>query len=541
MDGLMQDYPLTLSHLVGRAERLFSRVPIASRSATGMTRYTYGEMCRRVHRLAHVLTKLGVRRGDRVGSFAWNSHRHLELYLAVPSFGAVLHTINIRLFAEQISYVINHAEDAILFVDDSALAAIEPLAAQLRSVRAYVVLSDGPVPETSLTPVFGYEDLLREAPESFPFPSLDENDAAGMCYTSGTTGNPKGVVYSHRALFLQSMAQAMVDGFGVSERDTVLSIVPMFHANGWNLPYSATMVGAAQVYPGAHPLPEDIARLIQDERVTVAAGVPTVWLGVLGVLEHKEYDLSSLRCAPCGGSAVPPSLIEAYDKRGVRIVQAWGLTETAPLATVSVPRKHMESWSPERLVAIRAKQGRILPALEIRAVDDSGNEVPWDGKSVGELQVRGPWVIRSYYNDPRSQDAFADGWFRTGDVASIDSDGYVQITDRAKDVVKSGGEWISSVELENAIMGHPKVFEAAVIGLPHEKWQERPLACVVTKPGQTLTKKELYDFLADKFAKWWLPEDIVFVDSVPKTSVGKFAKRELRERFKEYHWPRHSE
>jgi fatty-acyl-CoA synthase len=538
MQGLMQNYPLTLSHLVTRAERLFARQAIASRTASGMFRYTYGDACRRVRRLANVLRDLGVLPGDRVGTFAWNTHRHFELYLAIPSLGAVLHTVNIRLFAEQITYIINHAADTVLFVDDSLVKQLEPLAAQLKSVRAYVVMGDGPLPATSLKPVYRYEDLLATASDDFNFPQLDENTAAGMCYTSGTTGNPKGVVYSHRALFLQTMVQTMSDGMGVSEADRVLAIVPMFHANAWNLPFSATMVGAAQVYPGVQPTPEDIARLVQDERVTVAAGVPTIWMGVLGVLEQKRYDLSTLRCIPCGGSAVPASLIEAYDRLGIPIVQAWGLTETAPLATLSRPRSSMRSWPADKLLALRAKQGTIMPGLEIRAVDDNGREVPWDGQSVGELQLRGPWIIREYYNDPRSPEAFADGWFKTGDVASIDPDGYVQISDRAKDVIKSGGEWISSVELENAIMGHPKVLEAAVIGLPHEKWQERPLACVVPKPGQSITKDEVLGFLRDRVAKWWLPEDVAIVEAIPKTSVGKFATRELRERFKDYRWPR---
>jgi fatty-acyl-CoA synthase len=541
MQGLMQDYPLTLSHLVQRAERLFPRVPLSSRQPGGMFRYTYAEACLRVRRLANVLARLGVKPGDRVGTFAWNTHRHFELYLAVPSSGAVLHTINIRLLPEQIAYIINHAEDAVLFVDDSLLATLEPLAGQMPSVRAFVVMTDGKLPVSRLGPLYDYETLLADASVSFAFPRLDENAAAGMCYTSGTTGNPKGVVYSHRALFLQCMVQAMADSFAISEQDTILSVVPMFHANAWNLPFCATMVGASQVFPGAHPQPEDLARLIQDERVTLAGGVPTVWIGLLGVLEKQSYDLSSLRCVPCGGSAVPPSLIEAYDRLGVPIVQAWGLTETSPLVTLSRPRKHMREWSKEQLVQLRAKQGTILPGIEIRAVDDAGREVPWDGVSVGELQLRGPWIIREYYNDPRSGEAFADGWFKTGDIASIDIDGYVQITDRAKDVIKSGGEWISSVELENIIMGHPHVFEAAVIGLPHEKWQERPLACVVVKPGHALGKEEIYAFLRDRVARWWLPEDILFVDSIPKTSVGKFAKRELRERLKHYRWPNRSE
>lgn len=315
--------------------------------------------------------------------------------------------------------------------------------AELASVRAFVVMGDGAVPQTSLQPVYHYEELINAESADYDFPALDENSAAGMCYTSGTTGNPKGVVYSHRGLFLHTMAQAMTDGFGIGEADTILSVVPMFHANAWNLPFCGTMVGARQIFPGPHPTPEDIARLIDAERVTVAAGVPTVWIGVLGVLEKEKIDLSSLRCVPCGGSAVPPSLFESFDRLDVPLVQAWGLTETAPLVTVSKLRAGMRDWSPQKKLATRAKQGTLMPSLEIRAVDDNGNEVPWDGKSVGELQVRGPWIIKEYYNDPRSAEAFVDGWFKTGDVASIDPDGYVQISDRAKDVIKSGGEWIS--------------------------------------------------------------------------------------------------
>jgi fatty-acyl-CoA synthase len=537
MRGLMQDYPLTLAHLLYRAQRLFPDKMVASRGPAGMSRYTYAEMCRRVRRLANVLQQLEVHAGDRVGSFAWNTHRHLELYLGVPSSGAVLHTINIRLFPEQIAYIINHAEDAVLFVDDSLLPILEPLAQQLRSVRAFVVMTDDPLPDSSLQPLYSYEELLRSAPEEFAFPPLDENAACGMCYTSGTTGAPKGVVYSHRALFLQSIVQTMADTIAMCERDVVLAIVPMFHANAWNLPYAGTMVGAAQVYPGAHPQPEDLARLIQEERVTIAAGVPTVWISILALLQEEPYDLSSLRCIVCGGAPVPQSLIEAYDRLAIPMVQAWGLTETAPTATVSVPRRHMLSWPPEQLMAVRAKQGPVLPALEIRAMDDAGREVPWDGKSVGELQLRGPWIMSAYYNDARTPEALADGWFRTGDVASIDADGFVQITDRAKDVIKSGGEWISSVELENALMGHPQVLEAAVVGLPHDQWQERPLACVVPKPGQTIDKADLRAYLAARVPKWWLPDDFVFLDAIPRTSVGKFAKRELRTRFTGYHWP----
>ncbi|MGH7894850.1 MAG: AMP-binding protein, partial [Candidatus Binatia bacterium] len=348
---------------------------------------------------------------------------------------------------------------------------------------------------------------------------------------------PKGVVYSHRAIVLQCYAQCMADAFGLAERDVVLSVVPMFHANAWGLPFSATMVGAAQVYPGVQPAPKVLAELIESERVTVTAGVPTVLLGLLQALEERSYDLSSLRAVPCGGSAVPESLIAAYDQLGVPVIQAWGMTETAPLATLSKPRSSMDGWSDAEKRRVRARQGMPLAGVQIRVVGEDGQELPWDGQRVGELEVRGPWVAASYYDDPRAGDAFHDGWFRTGDVVNVDPQGYMQITDRAKDVIKSGGEWISSVELENTIMGHPDVLEAAVIGLPHERWQERPLACVVPKPGRTPTREAILDYLTSRVAKWWLPEDVVLVESLPKTSVGKIAKRELRERFKAHQWP----
>jgi fatty-acyl-CoA synthase len=397
-------------------------------------------------------------------------------------------------------------------------------------------MGDGPLPATSLPHVHRYDDLLAAAPDAFDWPALDERDAAVMCYTSGTTGNPKGVVYSHRALVLQAFAQCAADAFGLGERDVVLSVVPMFHANAWGLPFSSTMVGATQVYPGVQPAPDDVCALVEAHRVTVTAGVPTVLLGMLQALEKRPYDLSSLRAVPCGGSAVPESLLERFDRLGITVVQAWGMTETAPLATVSKPASHMDDWNEAVRRAVRAKQGRALHGVELRHVDDAGRELPWDGKSVGELQVRGPWITAGYYHDLRNAEAFQDGWFRTGDVVTIDGDGYVQITDRAKDVIKTGGEWISSVELENLIMGHPDVLEAAVIGLPHPRWQERPLACVVPRPGSMLTAPDVLEFLAPKVARWWLPSDVVFVETIPKTSVGKFAKRELRERFKDHRW-----
>ena len=537
MRGLMMDYPLTLTHLLARVQQLFPHKEVITRTAGGLHRLTYGDLYRRTCRLANALRTLGVGDGDRVATFAWNSFRHLELYLGVPSSGAVLHTLNIRLFPEQISYIVNHADDMVICVDDVLVKALEPLAPELRNVRAYVVMGDGPLPETSLAPLYRYEDLLAAASEEYGFPRLDENHAAAICYTSGTTGNPKGVVYSHRALVLQSLAQTSADAFGLCEGDVVMPVVPMFHANAWGLPFTATMVGATQVYPGVQPTPQDIAALIQDLRVTVTGGVPTVLVGLLGVLDQHPYDIASLRCVPCGGSAVPQALLERFDQLGVTVVQAWGMTETSPLATLSQPLSDMRQWPAAQQRALRAKQGMPMPFVDIRIVDEAGRELPWDGTSVGELEVRGPWIVAEYYRDERSAAAFHDGWFRTGDIASIDARGFMQITDRAKDVIKSGGEWISSVELENAIMAHPDVLEAGVVGLAHDRWQERPLACVVPKPGRQLTKAAILEHLESRVAKWWLPEDVVFLDALPKTSVGKIAKRDLREQFKAYRWP----
>ncbi|MFL5800213.1 MAG: long-chain fatty acid--CoA ligase [Roseiflexaceae bacterium] len=540
MQGLLMDYPLTLTHILDRARRLFPRKEIVTKTPAGLHRHTYADMYARTGRLANALDRLGISAGGRVATFAWNNYRHLEIYFAAPCSGRVLHTLNIRLFPEQIVYIANHAEDEVVFVDTSLLPLLEKLAPQLKTVRHYVIMADGPMPETSLPNAISYEELLAAASPDYDWPSLDENSAVAMCYTSGTTGNPKGAVYSHRGMFLHSMMMGLADTAGIAERDVVLPVVPMFHANAWGLPYAATMAGAKQVFPGQFLDGKSLAELIQSERVTVAAGVPTIWMGLLQVLEQADYDLSSIRLMPVGGSAAPQSMIERYQTQfDAYIMHAWGMTEMSPVGTVSNLKSHMEGWPEAERFKVRAKQGTTVPGVEARVVDVDGRELPWDGRSFGELQVRGPWIISAYYNDERSADSFQDGWFRTGDVATIDPEGYLQIVDRTKDLVKSGGEWISTVDLENVIMGHPKVLEAAVIAVSHPRWQERPLACVVPKPDFTdsLTSAEILEYLGSHVAKWQLPDEVVFIESVPKTSVGKFDKKVLRERFKEHKLP----
>lgn len=540
MQGQMMDYPLTLTPLLDRARRLFPRKEIITKAGPSLERFTYEQMSERVARLANALEKLGVRRGERVATFAWNNARHLELYFAVPCMGAVLHPLNIRLPADQLTYIVAHADDQVLFVDPSLLPAVEKIAPQLTSIRHYVVMADK-VPEgTTLHPVHAYEELLSESSPDFPWPHLNENDAAAMCYTSGTTGNPKGVVYSHRSIFLHSLGLSMTDSFGLSEQDVFMPVVPMFHVLAWGTPFATVMLGTKLVFPGPHLQPRDLAELIQAEKVTLTAGVPTLWLGLLALLDKERYDLSSLRGMIVGGAAAPQSMIEAFEKKhGLNVIHAWGMTEMSPLGTVSHLKSYQRELSEEQRFALRAKQGLSVPGVEIRAVDEEGNQVPWDGKAFGELQVRGPWVISSYYSDDRSAESFQDGWFRTGDVVTIDPEGFVQIVDRTKDLVKSGGEWISSQDIENVIMAHPKVLEAAVIAIPHPKWQERPLACVVPKPDYKdhLTKAEIYEHLRTRFDKMYLPDDIVFIDAVPKTSVGKFDKKVLREQYKNYQVP----
>jgi fatty-acyl-CoA synthase len=540
MQGQMMDYQLTLTPLLERARRLFPKKEIVTKAGPGLEHFTYEQMTERVARLANALEKLGIKRGERVATFAWNNVRHLELYWAVPCMGAVLHPLNLRLPGDQVAYIIAHADDQVLFVDPTLLPAVEKLAPHLKNIKHYVVMGDK-VPEgCALNPVHAYEDLLANASPEYPWPHLDENDAAAMCYTSGTTGNPKGVVYSHRSIYLHSLGLSMTDSFGLSEKDVLMPVVPMFHVLAWGTPYAGLMLGSKFVFPGPHLQPRDLAELIQAEKVTVTAGVPTLWLGILGLLEKEHYDLSTLRGMIVGGAAAPQSMIEAFDKKyGINVIHAWGMTELSPLGTVSHLKSYQRDLPEAERFAIRAKQGISVPGVEIRAVDEAGREVAWDGKAFGELQVKGPWIISSYYNDERSADSFMDGWFRTGDVVTIDPEGFVQIVDRTKDLVKSGGEWISSQELENAIMSHPKVLEAAVIAVPHPKWQERPLACVVAKPDykDNLTKAEIYEHLRARFDKMYLPDDVVFIDAVPKTSVGKFDKKVLREQYKEYQLP----
>ena len=538
MQGTMQDRPLTLTHFFERAERYTPGKQIITGTAAGVERTTYGEWADRTRRLGGVLDQLGISADGRVATFAWNTARHLELYFAAPCSGRVLHTLNIRLFPEQVTYIVNHAEDEVIFVDRSLLGLLAPLIPTFETVRHFVVMDDGaPTELPEGVTVLDYEELLAGA-EPVEFAVADENRAASMCYTSGTTGNPKGVVYTHRSTYLHTLAVLQADSIGVCERDTVMPVVPMFHANAWGLAHAGVASGASLVLPGPRMTPPALADLIVDERVTVAAGVPTIWMGVLPELEGR--DTSALRTIPCGGSAVPKALSEAYRAQtGLPILQAWGMTETSPVASVAITRSWLEDQPEEVLADLRATQGPALLGVELRIADQATGEVlPWDGTSRGELQAAGPWITGSYYDDDRSADSFtADGWLRTGDVAVISPDGYVQIVDRTKDVVKSGGEWISSVELENEIMAHPLVAEAAVIGVPHPKWAERPLACVVVKPGESLDKAAIIEFLDGRVASWWLPDDVVFIDEVPKTSVGKFSKKDLRDQFSDHVLP----
>src|SRR4051794_18477460 len=531
MQGLMSSYPLTLTHVFQRAERIFPEKRIATVQGGEIVRTTYGEWAERTRRLAGVLDQLEISPDGRVGTFAWNTARHLELYFAAPCSGRVLHTLNIRLFPDDIVYIAGHAEDEVVFVDRSLLKILWPLADKLETVKHFVVMDDGADEEIPDDPrVHDYEELLADASPA-ELHVEDENQAAAMCYTSGTTGNPKGVVYSHRSMTLHAMATMLADTMALSERDVVLPVVPMFHANAWGLAHAAVMTGSSLVLPGPDLSAPAIASLLEEEKVTLTAGVPTIWMGVLDEIDDR--DISALTRIVCGGSAVPRALSEAYrEKTGRPILQAWGMTETSPIGSVSRVKSTLEDRSEDEKADLRASVGLICPLVEARIADEREQPLPWDGKEQGELQVRGPWIARTYYADDRAGDSFTeDGWLKTGDVATIDTEGYIRLVDRTKDVIKSGGEWISSVELENEIMADDRVVEAAVIGLPDRKWGERPVACVVPEDGVDLSPDDVREFLDGRVAKWWIPERVELIDEVPKTSVGKFSKKDLRARF----------
>ncbi len=535
LQGLMQnDFQLTVNHIRGRLRTCNLGAEVVTLNEDGsVRRIGHGELSDRVDRLARALGSLGIEQGDRVGTFAWNNQEHLELYFAVPCTGAVVHTLNIRLFAEQLIYIVNHAEDRVIFVDASLVPVLEKLAPDLAGVEHYVIMGGGPEQAGELPNAIGYEELLARAGDGpFEYPELDERQAAALCYTSGTTGNPKGVLYSHRSISLHSSASLMADANGLSRADRVLAVVPMFHANAWGLPYGAVLAGADLILPDRYLDAEHLANLIASEHATQVGCVPTIFADLLRYADtHPEVDLSSLTNCACGGSAVPRQLMKDFEERhGVCIYQAWGMTETSPVATYARPREgdHDDAYWDDR-----ARQGRPLPWVELRIVDDAGEEVPWDGTATGEIEVRGPWIAASYFRDDSASDKFDSGWLRTGDIAAVDEKAFVQITDRAKDVIKSGGEWISSVELENQLMSHPDVVEAAVIAKPDERWAERPLCCVVVKEDSGTGAEELLEHLRGRVARWWLPDEFAFVEEIPKTSVGKFDKKVLRGRLAE--------
>jgi fatty-acyl-CoA synthase len=527
MLSTMQDGSLSIRRILEHGTGPHGASEVITWTGGGPRRRSYAEIGRRSAQLANALRQLGVTGDERVATFMWNNAEHLEAYLAIPAMGAVLHTLNIRLFTEQLVYIANHAEDHVVLVDATLVPLLQKAVPELKTVRHVVVVGGDPasISVPAGIEVHDYEELLSGQPDTFDWPEVDERAAAAMCYTSGTTGNPKGVVYSHRSIYLHSMQVCMTDGMGLSQSDRALAVVPMFHAMSWGLPYAAMMVGASMIMPDRFLQPEPLVRMMEAEKPTMAAAVPTIWQGVLQQLEATQADVSSLKEVVVGGAACPPSLMKAFEEKfGITVLHAWGMTETSPLG--SVARPPAGSTGEERW-AYRTSQGRMPAGVESRLVGDNGEVLPKDGKSIGELEVRGPWITGAYYGDD-DPEKFHDGWLRTGDVGYVTPDGFLQLTDRAKDVIKSGGEWISSVELENAVMAHPAVAEAAVIGIPDEKWSERPLAAVVLKEGQQVEAVELREFLRDKLAKWQLPEYWTFIPEVPKTSVGKFDKKVLR-------------
>jgi fatty-acyl-CoA synthase len=535
LEGLIQAYQLTLPAILRRAEQLHGyREIVTRRPDKSLHRHTFADFASRSKKLAVALKKLGLEDGDRVGTLGWNTYQHLEAYFGVPCSGAVLHTLNPRLHEDDLSYIANHAEDRVMLVDETLVPVFQKFREKTNIEHAVVVTEGGEIPDGMIS----YEDLLADADGAdFEYPEFDERRAAAMCYTSGTTGRPKGALYSHRSTVLHSMMVSMGNTFALSERDCVLPVVPMFHVNAWGLPYASVLVGAKLMMPGPHLDPASLLEDFEQEGVTFTAGVPTVFLAVLQALdaEPKKYDLSKLRSMVIGGSAVPKGVVEAFGERhGIDVVHAWGMTEMSPIGSVAHLTTEMRKLPEEEQLEYKAKQGYPVPFVEVRARGDEGF-APWDGESLGELEVRGPWVASSYYEAPEGADKFTDdGWFKTGDIVTIDGFGFIKIADRSKDLIKSGGEWISSVDLENALMAHPAVSQAAVIAIPHERWDERPLAAVVLKEGENATEEDLHAHLEKDFAKFWLPDAYEFVESIPMTATGKFQKLKLREQFEGY-------
>jgi len=540
MKGLMQNQPLLLSSLLKHADRFHSSTEIVSRTVEGpIHRYGYGDAARRTRKLADALRRHGVAPGDRVATLAWNNFRHFEIEHGVTGFGAVWHAINPRLVPGQISYIVNHAEDGVLFFDSSFLPMVEKLAREWPTVGLYVLMVDRPsMPASALPNLVCYEDFIDTGDSGFEWPVFDELSASSLFYTSGTTGNPKGVLYHHRSTILHAYGAALPDTLNLSARSSILPVVPMFHVNAWGLPYSAALVGAKLVFPGIAMDGASLYELFEKEGVTFTAGVPTVWLGLLNYLHANKLKLSTVKSAVIGGSAAPPAMIEAFDRDfGIEVLHAWGMSEMSPLGTVNHPKFKHADLSAHEMMTLRLKQGRPPFGVDMMIVDDAGKELPRDGKAFGDLLVRGPWVTSGYFKGEGGEVLREGGWFATGDVATIDPDGYMQITDRSKDVIKSGGEWISSIDLENLAVGHPAVAEAAVIGVHHPKWDERPLLIIQLKQGQSATREDILKFMDGKIAKWWMPDDVAFVDGIPHTATGKILKTALREQFKAYSFP----
>jgi 3-(methylthio)propionyl---CoA ligase len=538
--GQMMSQPLLISSIIQHADRYFGDNEIVSRRVEGdIHRYTYRDCHKRSRQMANALQKLGVKMGDRVATLAWNGYRHLELYYAISGSGAVMHTINPRLHPEQIAYIANHAEDQYLYFDMTFLPLVEAFAAHCKTVKGFIAMCDADrMPKESKIPnLMCYEDLINDNSPDYEWPLFDENSASSLCYTSGTTGNPKGALYSHRSTVLHSYASTMPDALNVSARDAVLPVVPMFHVNAWGLPYSVPLTGAKMVFPGPALDGKSVYELFEQEKVTFSAGVPTVWLGLLTYVGQNNLQFSTFKRTVIGGSACPPAMMKTFrHKYGVEVVHAWGMTEMSPLGTAcTLQSRHLDLPEDEKQ-AVLEKQGHAIYGVDMKIVDDDGKELPWDGQTYGNLLVKGPWIISSYFKG-EGGDVLQDGWFPTGDVAIISPDGYMQITDRSKDVIKSGGEWIGSIDLENIAMAHPAVQQAACIGVFHPKWDERPLLVVVKKPGTDVTKEELIKFYDGKIAKWWTPDDVTFVDALPIGATGKVLKNRIREQFKEYKLP----